>query len=271
MVLIRLENALKTLKDFFSKRDDIKLAVLFGSVVKEGSSTHDIDIAVEFVDHDVGLLELGELTSSIAGLLNLNEEMVNIVDIKKANPFLLYNILKNFVVIKGVQEDIKRLRDSADTYHDAFLEVRNWVTLDPEPRIDKTVLYSRVEEVRRNVNFLREEILAKEPESLTYKDILSLERAVHRIIEAIMDLCRHLVSVYSLGLVESYGEYPKKLADAGKMPSRLAVELSKLAGLRNILVHRYLEIDVRKLHETSKRLCGEIYQHFMEWIKELDS
>jgi len=61
-----------------------------------------------------------------------------------------------------------------------------------------------------------------------------------------------LVSVYSLGLVESYGEYPQKLAKANKMPKDLAKDVTKLSGLGNILVHRYLEIRTEILYQAAK-------------------
>jgi len=51
-----------------------------------------------------------------------------------------------------------------------------------------------------------------------------------------------LVSVYSLGLVESYGEYPQKLAKANKMPKDLAKDVTKLSGLGNIISNRFKEI-----------------------------
>lgn len=53
--------------------------------------------------------------------------------------------------------------------------------------------------------------------------MLALERALHRIAEAMLDICRHLVAVHSLGIVESYGEYSRRLAQAGKMPRGLAI------------------------------------------------
>ena len=270
MVVINLDDILLSLKDFFSKRNDIDLAILFGSIVRNGMTTHDIDIAIRFSNRDVGLLDLGELISSIASLLGLSIDMVNVIDLDDANPLLIRRILDNFIMIKGVEGDILKLKKLAERYPDIALEIERWASLDPEPKVDKMILISRIEELRRNIDFLKAEIIGKRPEELSYKDLLSLERAIHRIIEAIMDVCRHLVSVYSLGLVESYGEYPKKLADAGKMSRELAIELTKLAGLRNILVHRYLEIDPAKLHNTSKRICEDIYKQFMEWIKKID-
>jgi len=105
---------------------------------------------------------------------------------------------------------------------------------------------------------------------MDYKDILALERAIHRIIESMLDICRHLVSAYSLGLFESYGEYPRKLAEAGKMPRDLAEDLTKLIGLRNILVRRYLEIKKESLYKAAEEITEKIASKFIEWLKTVD-
>jgi uncharacterized protein YutE (UPF0331/DUF86 family) len=126
----------------------------------------------------------------------------------------------------------------------------HWATFDP--KLDKIVIISRIGEIRRNTEFIKSEILSKKIEDLNYKDILALERAMHKIIEAMLDICRHLVSVYSLGLAESYDEYPQKLAEANKMPKDLAEYITRLAGLRNILVNQYLEINNEIFYQTAK-------------------
>ncbi|TDA42001.1 MAG: hypothetical protein DSO07_01640, partial [Thermoproteota archaeon] len=82
------------------------------------------------------------------------------------------------------------------------------------------------------------------------------------------DICRHLVSVYSLGLVERYGEYPRRLAEAKKMPKEIAEEIEKLAGLRNILVH--LKVRREMLYDAAKNTVNEIINRFIEWVKEID-
>ena len=82
--------------------------------------------------------------------------------------------------------------------NDQLIELRQWSNLDPDPRIDKMIITSRIEEIRRNADFIHSEILVKRVEDLSYGEILALERALHRMIEAMLDICRHLVSIYSL-------------------------------------------------------------------------
>ena len=75
--------------------------------------------------------------------------------------------------------------------------------------------------VRRNTVFIEEEVLSKGGEELSYKDGLALERAVQKVVESMLDIRRQLVSIYSLGFAESYGQYPEKLAEAKRMPKGL--------------------------------------------------
>jgi len=44
------------------------------------------------------------------------------------------------------------------------------------------------------------------------------------------------------------------------------------AGLRNILVHRHLEVRVELLHEAARKTCYETAKPFIEWIwiKDVD-
>jgi uncharacterized protein YutE (UPF0331/DUF86 family) len=54
-----------------------------------------------------------------------------------------------------------------------------------------------------------------------------------------LDICRHIVSAKRLGLAEYYSDYPLRIAEANMMDTQMAVSISKLARLRNILIHEY--------------------------------
>jgi uncharacterized protein YutE (UPF0331/DUF86 family)/predicted nucleotidyltransferase len=264
------EAVIVCLRDFFSKCDDVRLAILFGSLADRGFSAHDVDVAVE-LDGDGGrLLRLGGLGAGIAGALGLSEDRVDIVDLDQASLPLLWRILKSYLLLKGDEGDLRGLEERVRGYPDAALEIEGWMSLNPRPMVDKAVLAARAEEVRRNVLFLRGEILGRGLVELAYKDLLAMEGAVQRISEAMLDVCRHLVAVHSLGLVEGYGEYPRRLADAGKMPPGLARELQSLAGLRNTLVHRYLEVRVELLYEASRKICEGLAERFLNWVEGID-
>jgi len=177
---------------------------------------------------------------------------------------MISKILKDGIIIKAQPKIIEELSQKAP---DVIMEIKQWSSLDP--KLDKTIITSRIEEIRKNADFIKSEILSRKIEELDYKDILALERAMHIIIESMLYICRHLVSVYSLGVVESYGEYPQKLAKTNKMPKDLAKDVTKLSGLRNILVHRYLEIRTEILYQAAKETVEKIINKFIEWAKAI--
>lgn len=263
------EIVVKKLTELFRNLNDVEIAILFGSIARGYRHPHDIDIAVKFTT-EKSLLDLANLVTHIARHLGTTEDHIDVIDLDYAKPILLLKILKEGIVLKGNPETLKKLYEKASRGIEQLIEIKLWSNLDPEPKINKIVITSRVEEIRRNTEFLKREILSKNVDELEYRDILALERALHRIAEAILDICRHLTAVYSLGIVESYGEYPRKLAQAGKMPRDLAEDITKLAGLRNILVHRYLEIDLKKLHKAAQEITEKIVPKFLHWIKNID-
>jgi uncharacterized protein YutE (UPF0331/DUF86 family)/predicted nucleotidyltransferase len=262
---IVLNDVLPKLRALFNEMKGVKVAILFGSIARDGASSHDVDIALLGEEN---LLYLGYVVSKVAEALGISEDQVDVVSMNQCNPIFLSRILREGVLIKGEPEAVEKLLEKAQRSPDAIIELRMWSNIDP--KLDKTIITSRVEEIRRDADFIKSEILCKRVEDLDYKEILALERAMQRIIESILDICRHLVSVYSLGLVESYGEYPKRLAEAKKMPKDIAEEIEKLAGLRNILVHRYLKVKREMLYDAAKNTVNEIINRFIEWVKEID-
>ncbi|MHA1593227.1 MAG: type VII toxin-antitoxin system HepT family RNase toxin [Candidatus Baldrarchaeia archaeon] len=252
-------------------RDDILFAYVFGSVAKGTVSYRDIDIAVHLREKPARerLEILSKLVYEISESLGVNPSKIDLVEISNVPRSLKYAIVKEGIRILG--DDKQIFEEALIFYPELQIDVRIWGSLDPDPKPDKTILESRVSELRRNIEYLRKEVLGKKVEEVlkSYKDVLAMERATHRAIEAILDICRHLVSVYNLGVAESYGEYPRRLADAGLMPKELAESIRKLAGLRNILVHRYLKLDYKLLREMIKILVEEVYSKFVEWCKSL--
>jgi uncharacterized protein YutE (UPF0331/DUF86 family)/predicted nucleotidyltransferase len=263
---LTIDYVLPRLKELFEKFENVETAILFGSIVKNKFSVHDIDIALKLNKED--LLEIGYIITQIANTLHISEDYIDIVLLNQANPIMLSKILKDGIIIKAQPKCIEELLQKAEQAPDAIMEIKHWATFDP--KLDKIVIMPRIEEIRRNTEFIKSEILSKKIEDLNYKDMLALERAIHRTIEAMLDICRHLVSVFSLGLAESYGEYPQKLAKANKMPRELAEYLTRLVGLRNILVNQYLEIKNEILYQTAKETSEKIVSEFIEWIKTID-
>ncbi len=261
------------LKQELSNDENVLLAYIFGSVAR-GLITplSDVDIAVLLKDSC--LKELGKLWSNIAKALRVSEDKVDLVDLSQAPITLKCSIVKHGfkLVDKGdYEESLKKelvskyleakfLLDS--TYSEA---VR---TLSCE--VDKNLLKLRIFEALERIATLREEVLSKPKEqviaSRVYKGLM--ERCVHIIIEAMLDVCRHIVSAKKLGIPETYGDLVRLLREGGILLPDLAERIEDLVMLRNVLVHRYIIISHEKLYEESKALI-RVIEEFIGIVESL--
>ena len=115
-----------------------------------------------------------------------------------------------------------------------------------------------------------DEILSKPLEEIASSTILRLafERLVHIIVESILAVARHVISVRGWGPAETYRDYVEILHKQGIISSDLAEELFKFIAWRDILLHKYVEIDHSKLYEDSKKLA-DILREFEKQIIKL--
>ena len=81
-----------------------------------------------------------------------------------------------------------------------------------------------------------------------------------------IDISCHLVSKYNLGNPKTYAECIELLLKFGYIDNKLADVLTDMVGLRNILVHEYVAIDLAKLY----MLLDHIYDFakFAETIRK---
>lgn len=72
----------------------------------------------------------------------------------------------------------------------------------------------------------------------------AIERIMTQLVELATGVNSH-IAVAAFGIApEDYHESFLRCADAGAIPAALAEQLAPSAGLRNILVHAYIEIDL---------------------------
>lgn len=83
------------------------------------------------------------------------------------------------------------------------------------------------------------------------KNSLALRYLIIEAVEAITDICQHLLAKTKGIVCEGYVDCIIKTGEAGIVPSSLAQKLRKLADLRNIIVHRYWVIDDKKLYSQT--------------------
>lgn len=70
-----------------------------------------------------------------------------------------------------------------------------------------------------------------------------VERTLHLVIEACMDIADHIVADRRLRVPETGAATFEILAEAGVIPPDLGPSLGRMVGFRNILVHDYARVD----------------------------
>jgi uncharacterized protein YutE (UPF0331/DUF86 family) len=80
------------------------------------------------------------------------------------------------------------------------------------------------------------------------------ERELQLAIQICIDVGAHLVSELGLEPPSDYGGVFARLREAGILDDRLADQLRQAAGLRNVLVHAYVDLDDREVWKALDQL-----------------
>jgi uncharacterized protein YutE (UPF0331/DUF86 family) len=127
-------------------------------------------------------------------------------------------------------------------------------------------LKKRISEIRINLEKIKR--YSSLPDEDFWKDernILSLKHLLLETIEATGSICTHILAKKILKPVSSFGECFKSLGDANVLSPELSKRLLRMSGFRNILVHRYWEIQDKKVLEYARRDLRD-FEDFLETV-----
>jgi uncharacterized protein YutE (UPF0331/DUF86 family) len=82
----------------------------------------------------------------------------------------------------------------------------------------------------------------------------AVEHGLHIAAEALFDTGNHILSGEFREAVDEYREIPPRLVARGVLSPGTAQRLESLAGFRNVRVHEYATVDVRRVHAGLGRL-----------------
>lgn len=272
---ISKKESLESLRELLSKHDEVLLAYLFGSTAKEGISAHDVDLALKLDSKD-NLGSILSLIGEISRVLNIPEDRVDIVDMDKASLAVKHEVLSHGIKLIDKREaETALIGDVIENYpvYNTDYEYLSKLWLKEDPEVNKKLLLRRLDELLRSTTIIKERYVGVNVSSLLtdLEKAYAFERAMHRAIEAMLDICRHIVSAKRLGLAEYYSDYPLRIAEANLMDSEMAHKISMLAKLRNILIHEYTELNYERLLEEAQKLVNDLSPKFTEWLRKFIS
>lgn len=136
----------------------------------------------------------------------------------------------------------------------------------------------RIDKIEKNLHLIQEFLLGlKELSTLTEDDFLSdkrnpasAESYLRRSLEAIFDICRHILAKgYGLKELE-YKEIAKEMGEKNIIDRDYVKTLVKMAGYRNRMVHLYHEVSEEELYEIIKNHLPDIERFIREIAKFLE-
>lgn len=114
----------------------------------------------------------------------------------------------------------------------------------------------------------------RELQSLTYEEFTqdhilhaSAERDFQVAIQAAIDIGSILLAASSSKTPQSYTDIFLSLADVGILPPDFAQKLVGMAKFRNVLVHMYVEVDLKKVYHYLQYNL-EDFELFARYISE---
>lgn len=122
--------------------------------------------------------------------------------------------------------------------------------------VDSELLRRRIDALLHYVSLLRE--FAKDDQRSFVDEPARhhlAERYLHLAAEAALDIANHLIADRGLEAPETYRSSFAILSRHGIISDDLSSRLQAWAGLRNILVHAYLEIDHSLTHHA---ICSDL-------------
>lgn len=118
--------------------------------------------------------------------------------------------------------------------------------------VDKCILASRIAAVRDAVDRIRA-VLPDAPEALeadrTAREVVVLNLFV--ALQETLTLASHWLADEGLAVPSAYADVFRILARNGVIHEDLAGRLAAAAGLRNVIAHRYVALDLRRIHQVA--------------------
>ncbi len=127
-------------------------------------------------------------------------------------------------------------------------------------------IVSKLQLLKEYVGFLRS-YKKYSPEDIMKDFTLrgAVERYLELSIECCIDIAEMIISYENLKRPDSYREVILTLGREGILPEDFAKKFSEAAGLRNVLVHMYAEIDVNELYINLTQNLGD-FDRFAKYM-----
>jgi|SRR5659263_248430 len=115
--------------------------------------------------------------------------------------------------------------------------------------INKDVINAMIDMIDENIRLIEEiRLQGYESFSRSFRDIQAAKHSLQESIEACLDIGSHIIAEQGFRRPEDYKEIFSILEEEGIIDNALSTKLQEMAQFRNLLVHRYGKIDIRRVY-----------------------
>ena len=93
------------------------------------------------------------------------------------------------------------------------------------------------------------------------------EKGLEILIQNLFDIGAHILASEVRNDWDDYGDIIVKLGQHGIIPMEFSERIQGMAGLRNILIHEYLRVDIPRIYDYLQNRLGDFTQ-FMAYIQQ---
>jgi uncharacterized protein YutE (UPF0331/DUF86 family) len=132
--------------------------------------------------------------------------------------------------------------------------------------LDKQLINLRIDVIERNLVELQE--ITAEGYShfkASYRNELAAKQALMESIEACIDISNHIIATYGFRRPMDYKDIFLILGEQNILNKTLSLKLQEMAKFRNVLVHRYIDIENERLFTLMENESDD----FKDFIKQI--
>jgi uncharacterized protein YutE (UPF0331/DUF86 family) len=125
--------------------------------------------------------------------------------------------------------------------------------------VDSGVILKRIGQIRKCVATL-ETVRGRYTKKQFLGDAIiqaAAERNIQVAIQSVLDICNHVVADMKLEVPDEEKQAFQIMASHKLISQQLAKTLTQMTGMRNVLVHEYLDVDHARLYSTMANNLGD--------------
>lgn len=135
--------------------------------------------------------------------------------------------------------------------------------------VNKLIIQKRLRKLSEYVKLLK--LLQKEKKEKFINDPFvygNVERYLQLAIQSVIDISNHILSEHNINGISDYRDVIEKMGQEKFLPLEFAKHIAPMAGLRNILVHEYIEVEREKLYEILENYIND-FNEFGKYITKM--